>query len=311
MRTIDGVQVGAIGLGCMGMTWAYQPSERDDEQSVAVIQRALDNGANLIDTSDVYGPFTNEDLVGRAIEGRRDDAFLSTKGGMVEFAPGEARPQGDPAHLKASCEGSLRRLGVEAIDLYSLHRIDPTIPLEESWGALSELVSEGKVLRLGLSEVGIDDIERAAAIHPVAAVQSELSLWTREFTRDVIPHCARNGIAFVAYSPLGRGFLTGTVRTNNYEKTDRRWSYPRFQPGVLEQNLVIVEAVEAVAARIGCTPGQVALAWTLAVSPCVLAIPGTKRLDRLEENLGAIEVHLTEEDLATLAALPDTVGARY
>jgi aryl-alcohol dehydrogenase-like predicted oxidoreductase len=311
MRTIDGVRVGAIGLGCMGMTWAYQPSERDDEQSVAVIRRALDAGANLIDTSDVYGPYTNEELVGQAIASRRDDVFISTKGGMVEIAPGEARPNGDPAHLKASCEGSLRRLGVDVIDLYTLHRIDPKVPLAESWGALSELVDEGKVRRLGMSEVGVAQIEEAHAIHPVVAVQSELSLWTREFTRDVIPHCELHGIAFVAYSPLGRGFLTGTVRSNTYEKSDRRWSYPRFQPGVLEQNLVIVEAVEQIAAAHGCTPGQVALAWVLAVSPSVLAIPGTKRLDRLDENLGALEVRLTEADLATLGGLPETVGARY
>lgn len=295
----------------MGMTWAYQPSERDDPQSIAVIGRALDAGANLIDTSDVYGPFTNEELIGEAIAGRRHEVFISTKGGMVEIAPGEARPNGDPKHLKASCEGSLRRLGVEVIDLYTLHRVDPTVPLEDSWGALAELVDEGKVRRLGLSEVSIDQIEHAHAIHPVVAVQSELSLWTREFTRDVIPHCERLGIAFVAYSPLGRGFLTGSVRSNTYEKTDRRWSYPRFQPGVLEQNLVIVEAVEHIAAAHGCTPGQVALAWVLAVSPSVVAIPGTKRLDRLEENLGALEVRLTDHDLATLSGLPDTVGARY
>lgn len=310
-RAIDGVAVRAIGLGCMGMTWAYQPSERDDAQSLAVIQRSLDVGANLIDTSDVYGPFTNEELVGRAIAGRRDDAFISTKGGMVEIAPGEARPNGDPAHLTASCEGSLRRLGVEAIDLYSLHRVDPNVPLEESWGALADLVTQGKVRRLGLSEVTVEQIDTAAAIHPVAAVQSELSLWTREFTHDVIPHCERRGIAFVAYSPLGRGFLTGTVRSNTYEKTDRRWSYPRFQPGILEQNLIIVEAVETIAAQHACTPAQVALAWVLAVSPSVLAIPGTKRLARLNENLGALEVHLTDADLQILAGLPATVGARY
>jgi aryl-alcohol dehydrogenase-like predicted oxidoreductase len=311
MRTIEGVEVGAIGLGCMGMTWAYQPSERDDDQSIAVIRRALDAGANLVDTSDVYGPFTNEELVGRAIAGRRDDVFISTKGGMVEIAPGEARPNGDPAHLKTSCEGSLRRLGVDVIDLYTLHRVDPQVPLADSWGALSELVDEGKVRRLGMSEVGVAQIEEAQAIHPVVAVQSELSLWTREFTRDVIPHCERHGIAFVAYSPLGRGFLTGTVRSNTYEKTDRRWSYPRFQPGVLEQNLVIVEAVEQIAMAHGGTPGQVALAWVLTVSPSVLAIPGTKRLDRLDENLGALDVRLTDDDLATLGGLPETVGARY
>jgi aryl-alcohol dehydrogenase-like predicted oxidoreductase len=310
-RTIDGVQVGAIGLGCMGMTWAYQPSERDDERSLAVLRQALDAGAGFIDTSDVYGPFTNELLVGRAIVGRHDEAFVSTKGGMVEIAPGEARPNGRPEHLIASCDGSLQRLGVDRIDLYTLHRVDPTVPFEESWGALIGLVEAGKVARLGLSEVRVDLIERAQAMHPVAAVQSELSVWTRDFLDDVVPYCEEHGIVFVAYSPLGRGYLTGTVSTNTYEPTDRRWSYPRFQPGVLEQNQVIVDAVRRVAERHDCTPGQVALAWTLAISPAVLPIPGTKRPERLAENLAAAQVRLTADDLAELAGLPDTVGERY
>jgi aryl-alcohol dehydrogenase-like predicted oxidoreductase len=308
---VDGVEVGAIGLGCMGMTWAYQPSERDDERSLHVIRRALDLGVTFIDTSDVYGPFTNEELVGRAIAGRRDEVFVSTKGGMVEVAPGEARPNGDPAHLKASCQGSLKRLGVDVIDLHSLHRVDPKVPFEESWGALVDLAREGKVKRLGLSEVNVEQIAAAQAIHPVAAVQSELSLWTREFLTDVVPYCLEHGIAFVAYSPLGRGFLTGTVSANRYESDDRRWSYPRFQPGVLEQNLGIVETVRSIAQRHGCTPGQVALAWTLAVGPHVIPIPGTKRPERLEENVAAADVRLTPDDLTELSHLPETVGARY
>jgi aryl-alcohol dehydrogenase-like predicted oxidoreductase len=308
---VDDVEVGAIGLGCMGMTWAYQPSERDDQRSHMVIRSALDAGAGFIDTSDVYGPFTNELLVGRAIAGRRDEAFISTKGGMVEIAPGEARPNGRPEHLTASCDGSLTRLGIDEIDLYTLHRVDPAVPFEESWGALVDLVHAGKVRRLGLSEVSVELIQRAQVLHPVAAVQSELSLWTRDFLEDVVPYCEAHGIAFVAYSPLGRGYLTGTMRTNTFEPTDRRWSYPRFQPGVLEQNQVIVDAVRDVAERHGCTPGQIALTWTLAVSPVVLPIPGTKRPERLAENLAAAEVELTEADLAELGALPDTVGDRY
>lgn len=310
-RTVDGVDVGAVGLGCMGMTWAYQPSERDDDLSEQVIRQALDAGAGFIDTSDVYGPFTNELLVGRAIAGRRAEAFISTKGGMVEIAPGEARPDGRPEHLTASCDGSLQRLGIDEIDLYTLHRVDPTVPFEDSWGALVDLVHAGKVRRLGLSEVGVDLIERARALHPVAAVQSELSLWTRDFLSDVVPYCEAHGIAFVAYSPLGRGYLTGTMVTNTFEPTDRRWSYPRFQPGVLEQNQVIVDKVRAVAQRHGCTPGQVAIAWTLAVSPAVLPIPGTKRPERLAENLAAADLELTQRDLEELAALPETVGDRY
>jgi aryl-alcohol dehydrogenase-like predicted oxidoreductase len=310
-RTVDGVEVGAIGLGCMGMTWAYQPSERDDARSAEVIREAIDLGVTFIDTSDVYGPFTNEELVGHAIAGRHDEVFVSTKGGMVEISPGEARPNGDPDHLRRSCEGSLQRLGLDVLDLYTLHRVDPAVPFEESWGALADLVTSGKVRRLGLSEVDTDLIQRAQAIHPVTAVQSELSLWTREFTADVVPYCDAHDIAFIAYSPLGRGFLTGTVQGNTYEPTDRRWSYPRFQPGVLEQNLGIVEEVRRIAAAHDATPGQVALAWTLAVSPNVIPIPGTKRPERLRENVAAADLILTSDDLAALSALPDTVGDRY
>jgi aryl-alcohol dehydrogenase-like predicted oxidoreductase len=293
------------------MTWAYQPSERDDDTSLAVLHEAIDRGVTFIDTSDVYGPFTNEDLVARAIADRKDEAVVSTKGGMVEVSPGVAKPDGRPDHLRAACDGSLTRLGLDVIDLYTLHRVDPTIPFEDQWGALIGLVEAGKVRRLGLSEIDVATIETAQAMHPVTAVQSELSLWTREFTADVVPFCEANGIAFVAYSPLGRGFLTGTIKANTYESTDRRWSYPRFQPGVLEQNLGIVATVEAIADRHGCTPGQVAIAWTLAVSPCVIPIPGTKRLERMRENVGAADVVLTADDLALLATLPDTVGDRY
>ncbi|SNT45184.1 Predicted oxidoreductase [Actinomadura meyerae] len=336
MRTRDfaGRPVGAVGLGCMGMSWAYTASERDDEASVALIREALDLGVTFLDTAQRYGSGHNETLVGRALEGRRDEAVVATKTGL-SLEPPSARDivrDGRPEFVKGSAEDSLRRLGTDVIDLYYLHRVDPDVPLAESWGAMAELVAEGKVRRLGLSEVSVAQAAEAHAIHPVAAIQSELSLWTRDAlgapggragvipgdmsgagggVGDVVGWCAANGAAFVPYSPLGRGFLTGTVTSAEFEDTDFRAGNPRFQDGALRANLRIVEAVKAVAARHGATPAQVAIAWTLAQGDHVIPIPGTKKRRYLHDNAGAAGLDLTEADLAELDRVPAPVGDRY
>ena len=306
------MEVGAIGLGCMGMSWAY--GEGDEGESTAVIRRALDLGCTLIDTADMYGPFTNEELVGRALAGRRDEAVLATKCGNVvhDVETFEIRRNGTPEHIRASCEASLRRLGVETIDLYYLHRVDPEVPIEESVGAMAELVTAGKVRALGLSETDVETLGRANAVHPITALQSELSLWTREPLAEVMPWCEEYGVAFVPFAPLGRGFLTGRYRsTEAFGEGDFRRRNPRFQREALEQNLALADHVRAVAERVGATPGQVALAWVLAQGEHVVPIPGTKRLAYLEENAGAVEVELGAEDLAELDALPAASGSRY
>jgi aryl-alcohol dehydrogenase-like predicted oxidoreductase len=307
--------VGAIGLGCMGMTWAYGTQNLDEAEHIRVIHRALERGANLIDTADVYGPYTNEELVGRALRGHRDQAFLATKCGIVRGPGGGAFSlalNGSPAHIRASVEGSLKRLQVEHIDLYQLHRVDPNTPIEESWTALASLVKEGKVRHIGLSEATVDHLTRAQAIHPVASVQSELSLWTRDWLDDVIPWCEQNGASFLAYSPLGRGFLTGAIATvDDLAEDDWRRNNPRFQAESLAQNQALVSEVKRIASGIGATPGQVALAWVLAMSPAILPIPGTRKLSRLEENLAAADLTLTPETLAALRKLRPAVGTRY
>ena len=308
-----GIEVGPIGLGCMGMTHAYDASLRDEAESVRVIHRALDLGATLIDTADVYGPFTNEELVGRALAGRRDRAVLATKCGYRSNPDGPGLvKQADPAYVRASIDASLQRLGVDHVDLYQLHRVDPAVPLEDTWGAFAEVVAAGKARAVGLSEATLDEIQRAHAIHPVASVQSELSLWTRDWLTDVLPWCRENGVAFLPFSPLGRGFLTGAMGTDRaFEKGDFRAANPRFQPQALTANQAIVDAVRAVAARHGGTPAQIALAWLLAQGPQVVPIPGTKRVERLEENVAAAGLVLSAGDLAELDALPAPVGARY
>jgi aryl-alcohol dehydrogenase-like predicted oxidoreductase len=310
---LDGPEVSAIGLGCMGMSWGYG-DVRNDEESVRVIHRALDLGATLIDTADVYGPFTNEELVGRALAARRADATLATKCGLVvkDARVPDIRTDGTPEHIRQACDASLRRLGVDAIDLYYLHRVDPAVPLEESVGAMAELVAAGKVRAIGLSEVSVEQLERARAVHEIAAVQMELSLWTRDPLRDVVPWCAAHGVSVVAFSPLGRGFLTGTLRSvDALASEDWRRNLPRFQADALEENLAIADRVREVADRLGATAAQVALAWVLAQGEHVIPIPGTKRLAYLEENLGAADLRLTDEDLAELDALPEPTGARY
>jgi aryl-alcohol dehydrogenase-like predicted oxidoreductase len=307
---LDGPEVGAVGLGCMGMSWAYGAAERDDEQSVQVIRQALDLGVTLIDTADVYGPFLNEELVGRALEGRRDDAFLATKVGLVVGPEGMAR-DGRPEHVRDGIDASLHRLRTDRVDLYQLHRVDEHVPLEDTWGAMAELVSEGKVRYLGLSEVGVTEIEKAHAIHPVTSVQSEMSLWTRDVLAEVLPWCASHGIGFLPFAPLGRGFLTGTVTSADFDSTDFRARNPRFTAEAMTANAALVDQVKAVAERVGATPAQVALAWVLAQGETVVPIPGTKKPAYLEQNAAAAVVVLSPADLAELDALPPAVGPRY
>lgn len=294
----------------MGMSYAYGAAERDDEQSRAVLHRALDLGVTLIDTADVYGPFTNEELVGSALAGRRDEAFLATKCGL-RLGPEGIRPDGRPEHVRAAIDASLQRLGTDRVDLWQLHRVDPSVPVEETWGAMAEQVAAGKARALGMSEVGVEQLERAHAIHPVSTVQSELSLWTRDPLPKVLPWCTANGVGFLPYSPLGRGFLTGTLAPGSFDSNDFRSRNPRFTAEAMAANSALVEQVRAVADRVGATPGQVALAWVLAQGEHVVPIPGTKKLRYLEENAASATVVLTPEDLAELDALPAPVGARY
>jgi aryl-alcohol dehydrogenase-like predicted oxidoreductase len=308
-----GPEVGAVGLGCMGMSWAYTSGERDDERSIAVIRRAVELGVTLIDTADVYGPFTNEELVGRALEGRRDQVVLATKVGLVVEDADRLTlgRDGRPEHVRAAIDASLARLGTDAIDLYQLHRVDPDVPVEETWGAMAELVAAGKVRAIGMSEASVDELERAHAIHPVSSLQSELSLWTRGPLEDVVPWCAAHGAAFIPFAPLGRGFLTGRITSASFDDRDFRARNPRFTREALDANLAIVDGVREVAERHGATPAQVALAWTLAQGGHVVPIPGTTSLERVEENASAARVALDAGDLARLDALPAATGARY
>ena len=308
----SGIAVSAIGLGCMPMNWAYGAG--DDAESVSVIHRALELGVTFLDTSDVYGPFTNEQLVGRALAGRRDDVVVATKAGLVveDYADYVLGRDGRPEHIRAACEASLQRLGLDVIDLYYLHRVDPEVPVEDSYGVMAELVAEGKVRALGLSEVDVPTLERAAAIHPIAALQSELSLWTRDALADVLPWCIEHDVAFVPFAPLGRGFLTGKLPVDSsFGEGDFRRKNPRFQPEALAHNQAIVEQVRAVAERLGATPAQVAIAWVLAQGDQVVPIPGTKRMAYLEENLGAADVQLDADALAALDGMPAPTGSRY
>ncbi len=312
-RRVAGRDTGPIGLGCMGMSWAYDADQRDDATSIRVIHRALELGATLLDTADIYGPYTNEELVGRALEGRRDEAVLATKCGMVveDIAEYRLGRDGRPEHVREAIDASLRRLRTDHIDLYQLHRVDEKVPVEETWGAMAETVAAGKARAIGLSEVGVDELERAQAIHPVASVQSELSLWTRDALAEVVPWCAAHDAAFLPFAPLGRGFLTGSLPPREFAPGDFRRNNPRFQPTAMDANQALVERVGAVAQRHGATPAQVALAWVLAQGEHVVPIPGTKRIERLEENVAAAELTLSPEDLAELDALPAPVGSRY
>jgi aryl-alcohol dehydrogenase-like predicted oxidoreductase len=309
-----GPTVSAIGLGCMGMSQSY--GRPDEPESLATLDRALDLGVTLLDTADVYGPFVNEELVGRAIRGRRDAVVLATKCGLVSGGPGQPnRVDGSPAHIRKACDASLRRLGVRSIDLYYLHRVDPKTPIEESVRAMASLVDEGKVRFLGLSEVSAATLRRAHAVHPITAVQSEYSLWTRDPEEGTLAACRELGVGFVPFSPLGRGFLAGTVRTlEGLPSEDFRRTLPRFAPANLEHNLGLADQLRGLAVETGCTPAQLALAWVLAQGDDVVPIPGTKRRTFLEENVAAVDLLLprtTVDRLGSLFAKGKVAGERY
>src|SRR6201984_3012249 len=300
----DGLRVSALGLGCMGMSFAYGPA--DEEESLQVLRRYLELGGNFLDTAEVYGPYKNEELLGRFLrEVPRDSVVIATKFGFRIGSDGIRGTDSSPENVRRACDASLRRLGIETIDLYYQHRVDPNVPIEETVGAMAELVSVGKVRTLGLSEAGPETLRRAATVHPIAALQSEYSLWTRDVaTNGVLETCRELGLTFFLYSPLGRGSLMGTIQNlNDLDSSDwRRTNYPRFQGEALQANLKLAAAVKELAGEKGITPAQLALAWVLAQGKDIVPIPGTKRVRYLEENMGALDVHLTAADLKKIAA---------
>jgi aryl-alcohol dehydrogenase-like predicted oxidoreductase len=310
LGTLD---VGRIGLGAMGMSTAFTGAGKDDAESIRTIHRALDLGVTLLDTAEVYGPFTNEELVGEAIKDRRDEVVLATKFGMISHVgAGPGHLDSSPPNIRAALEGSLRRLRTDHVDLYYQHRVDPDTPIEDTVGALAEMVTEGKVRHIGLSEAWVGTIRRAHAVHPITALQSEYSLFTRDQEGEVLPLLRELGIGFVAYSPLGRGMLTGTLRSlDQLDESDFRKTNPRFVGENFERNQHLVDEVEAIAAELGVTPGQVALAWLLTRGDNIAPIPGTKRVSRIEENVAADGVELSVEQIDRLDKLPPAAGAHH
>ncbi len=310
----SGLVVPAVGLGCMGMSTAY--GERDDESSTKAIHRAIDLGAGFLDTSDAYANGVNEELVGRAIAGRRDRVILASKFGNIRLPDGGRRIDGRPEYVRQACDAALARLGVDHIDLYYQHRVDPSVPIEDTVGAMARLIEVGKVRYLGLSEASAETIRRGHATHPIAALQSEYSLWTRDMEAEILPTLRELGIGLIAYSPLGRGFLAGIIRDLGHDliAKDRRHDHPRFQPENFARNMALLPVVDQVAAAKGCTPAQVALAWVLSRGDDIVPIPGTKSAARVDENLAALEVALDTGDCAKLEAVftPGvTAGTRY
>jgi aryl-alcohol dehydrogenase-like predicted oxidoreductase len=311
--TLGSLDVSRLGLGCMGMSAFYSGAGADDEGSIRTIHRALDLGVTFLDTAEIYGPYTNEELIARALGGRRDRVVLATKfGTILHRGDGTRGLDGSPENVRLSVEGSLKRLGTDHIDLYYQHRMDPGVPIEETVGALKELIQDGKILHYGLSEAAPETIRRAHAVHPVTALQTEYSLWSRDPEVEILPTVQELGIGFVPYSPLGRGFLTGTIRSlDELDEHDFRRHNPRFAGENLQHNIGIVEQVDAVAADVGATPAQVALAWLLAQGDHIAPIPGTRRVERIEENAAADAIELSGEQLSRLSSVGEAAGDRY